>query len=704
MPSANIVSVTSSPTTESTTTVEVETTDQLLPIQISGWRARKTNPVWKYFAPLHASAQDYKCNTFVCLMCRNQGVNYTVKLGNGTSLSPTGLKNHLRSNHREDYDQLIRIQIDGEKGKEELTKPSIMGHLQPKTDIKVEFKNRYCRWIVEDNQKFNIGASENFRRMIGTFSSRVTIPNRNELLSHLDEKKECTVQVIKDMILDKTFSITVDHWTSMANENYGAITLHFIYQFELRTIILSFMKHQGGCSGEELANQLYTSLNSWGLDVKNNLVAIVSDSCSNMNKLGMIACHDHDVQHHYCADHILHLTALKAFASDTCIEPLKALKALVNFINSSPQSNAKLADCQKKISPGKRPLKMLNEVKTRWWSTYTMIQRAMRLQQALMMMKRNEVVTRQQSRRQLPLSKLEQLCLEEHDFDTLGFLEELLAPFADAQRCLEGEKYVNISLVVLVIKKLQSALIGAYAASEHEPQLQRVVEDMMNDFNERWGEEITYSSDVARVSGNRQKGIPKYAYWGALLDPRTKKQTLALLDADERRQLWSDIQDELITVAVRQTEVELNHNNNNNTNNINNHDQQRRPKGAATFLTTGYSDDSNQSEEENDNMTLIADIGLEVAMYKADKGCLMHNENGNYFDPLEWWQNNCSKFPNVWKLAERILSIPATSAPAERVFSAAANIIDKKRARITADNAEILMFLRGNKSLVNWNA
>jgi hypothetical protein len=36
----------------------------------------------------------------------------------------------------------------------------------------------------------------------------------------------------------------------------------------------------------------------------------------------------------------------------------------------------------------------------------------------------------------------------------------------------------------------------------------------------------------------------------------------------------------------------------------------------------GYSDDSNQSKEENDNMTLIADIGLEVAIYKVDKGCL----------------------------------------------------------------------------------
>jgi hypothetical protein len=703
MLAANITPVHSSPETESTTVEQANTTEELLPIQVSGWRTRKTNPVWKHFAPLHISARDYKCNTFVCLLCRNCGTNSTVKLGNGTSLSPTGLKNHLRSNHREEYDMIIRAQSDGEKNHDSTAKPLIMDHLTAKTDVKLVFKNNYTRWIVEENQKFNIGASQSFRNMIGSLSSKVTIPDRRELLYNLDGKRESTIKVIKTMLNGNSFSITVDHWTSIANENYGAITLHFIQNFELQTIILSFMKHQGGCSGEELAHQLYTSLQSWGLDVKKHLVAIVSDSCSNMNKFGMIVCNDHDVQHHYCADHILHLTALKAFATDTCIEPLKSLKALVNFINSSPQSNAKLVDCQKKISPGKKPLKLLNEVRTRWWSTYSMIQRANRLKQALLMMKRNEVMLRQQNRRQLAVSKLEQLCLDEDDFNTLGFLEELLAPFADAQRCLEGEKYVNISLIVLVIKKLQSALVGAYAAAEHEPQLQRVIEDMMNDFNERWGEEISYSSDVERVSGNRQKGIPKYAYWGAVLDPRTKRQTLALLEQDEKRQIWSDIQDVLVTVAIRQEEEEQ-HNNGNICNNNNNDQLQRRPKGAATFLTIGYSEESNEGDDENNTMTIIADITLELAMYKADKGCLMNNENGNYYDPLEWWQNNHAKFPNVWKLAKCILSIPATSAPSERVFSAAANIIDKKRARITADNAEILMFLRGNKTLVNWDA
>jgi hypothetical protein len=179
-------------------------------------------------------------------------------LGNDTSLSPTGLKNHLRSNHREEYDLIIRAQLDGEKNHESTAKPSIMDHLTAKTDVRLVFKNNYTWWIVEENQKFNIGVSQSFRNMIGSLSSKVTIPDRQELLYYLDAKRESTIKMIKTMLNGNSFSITVDHWASIANENYGAITLHFIQNFELQTIVLSFMKHQGGCSGEELAHQLYT--------------------------------------------------------------------------------------------------------------------------------------------------------------------------------------------------------------------------------------------------------------------------------------------------------------------------------------------------------------------------------------------------------------------------------------------------------------
>jgi hypothetical protein len=51
---------------------------------------------------------------------------------------------------------------------------------------------------------------------------------------------------------------------------------------------------------------------------------------------------------------------------------------------------------------------------------------------------------------------------------------------------------------------------------------------------------------------------------------------------------------------------------------------------------------------------------------------------------------------------EKILAIPATSTPSERVFSLAANIVDKKRVSLKPENIDLLVFLRGNKEFVDW--
>ena len=53
-------------------------------------------------------------------------------------------------------------------------------------------------------------------------------------------------------------------------------------------------------------------------------------------------------------------------------------------------------------------------------------------------------------------------------------------------------------------------------------------------------------------------------------------------------------------------------------------------------------------------------------------------------------------------MAEPILNIPAMLAPSERVFSAAADIINIKRVRLTSENANVLLFLKENEEYVNW--
>ena len=57
---------------------------------------------------------------------------------------------------------------------------------------------------------------------------------------------------------------------------------------------------------------------------------------------------------------------------------------------------------------------------------------------------------------------------------------------------------------------------------------------------------------------------------------------------------------------------------------------------------------------------------------------------------------------SVWKLAEQMFSIPATSAPVEWVVSTGGNIINKKRASLTADNDNLLIFLKENSEFMDW--
>ena len=65
--------------------------------------------------------------------------------------------------------------------------------------------------------------------------------------------------------------------------------------------------------------------------------------------------------------------------------------------------------------------------------------------------------------------------------------------------------------------------------------------------------------------------------------------------------------------------------------------------------------------------------------------------------PLKWWKENETRFPALLKQATKYLGVPATSVPAERVFSAAGNIVNQKRSCLLPENVNILVFLKKMK-------
>lgn len=71
-------------------------------------------------------------------------------------------------------------------------------------------------------------------------------------------------------------------------------------------------------------------------------------------------------------------------------------------------------------------------------------------------------------------------------------------------------------------------------------------------------------------------------------------------------------------------------------------------------------------------------------------------------DPLQWWKMNCHRFPALAKLARKYLCAPPSSVPSERLFSEAGDLYDEKRNRLSPEKAEMLLFIRGNLTMLEF--
>jgi hypothetical protein len=69
-------------------------------------------------------------------------------------------------------------------------------------------------------------------------------------------------------------------------------------------------------------------------------------------------------------------------------------------------------------------------------------------------------------------------------------------------------------------------------------------------------------------------------------------------------------------------------------------------------------------------------------------------------NPLLWWKEHEHLFPHLQQLAKKYLSIPATSAPSERLFSVGGNIVTDKRHSLSAQHVRALIFLHDNFDLL----
>jgi len=127
---------------------------------------------------------------------------------------------------------------------------------------------------------------------------------------------------------------------------------------------------------------------------------------------------------------------------------MRKLREVIEYFNRSSQANTKLlkfqagSDIEEYQNSWSK--KLIQDVITRWWSTYQSIEHALYLQKAITgLLATNQVDCKE---------------LSSTEWSVLKEIETVLKPLAFFQRVLEGEAYVTGSLVPLAVNNIHCQL------------------------------------------------------------------------------------------------------------------------------------------------------------------------------------------------------------------------------------------------------
>ncbi|GBB88912.1 hypothetical protein RclHR1_15510004 [Rhizophagus clarus] len=318
------------------------------------------------------------------------------------------MASHIKSKHK-----LIK-----EKEKKQLTIRETINNSEAIIYNKDSFKKFLIRWIVKDDLPFTCVESEDFCNMIYLLRKDAFIPSADTVKNYIMTFYEDSHKKIA-LILQNTsskISFTIDAWTSSNNYSFLGITAHWVTEsWELKSILLDFIKLEGPHSGANIKEAFLKSLKNF--EIESKILGVTTDNA-----------------HVRCLAHVINLaaqqalTTLKAVENDETSDEevgslIRKLRTLVKKIKASPQQENKFkAQCKAANVPNLNVI--LDPLNTLSNSDPT----------------------------------LRPFTINEEEWVHLLEIEELLKCFAKATKQICGETYPTISYVIPIYNILLNKL------------------------------------------------------------------------------------------------------------------------------------------------------------------------------------------------------------------------------------------------------
>jgi hypothetical protein len=405
--------------------------------------------VWNYFEVYHDNEQQHLAH---CIICQ-QDVNYTKAKSTGM------LTRHLRRKHRTEFDMMVdeeatrRLQQSSSSLSPGFTlvpeSGKVQGTITSFVKFTPSFEKKLLEWVVDTYQPLQVCEHPSFREMCQSLNSKAPTIGVSKLQNMLSMEAGLMRAKVKSILKERTVSITTDAWTSCNNKTYITCTAHWIHPktWSIHHFPLGIFQNIGTSQAEDVVRYVTKILFSYDITY-HNLFCIVTDTEATMIKAACIFSSEAEealtsVSWHGCIDHLLNLVTKLAFKdNEESHGAMNKARELVGHFSSSSQAEEILLS--KQVSG--TPVKCIQDVTTRWWSTYSMCERLLHLRPYFYLMEADGSLDKN-------LTEVQWMIIK----DTTV----LLQPFMFAQRLLEGETYVTVSMIAYIIWKVRKGLVAA---------------------------------------------------------------------------------------------------------------------------------------------------------------------------------------------------------------------------------------------------
>lgn len=630
---------------------------------------------WDYFKVIQEGGRN------VSAVCQKPGCSSVLSLkGGGTTM----LKLHLSSCNPQAYDDVMR--------RKALKRGVLPMH--PHSDIKKKIDQALVKFLTVCFLPLSLVNETAFQQFCEALNPAYDLPERSSLRTTLlaSEYERVTSELTQKLSSAKSIAITTDIWTSVAKLPFITLTAHYLNtEWDLEGDVLKTMPLPGQHTFVQISNAIADILEYFHIS-KHQVSVAVTDNGSNVVK----TIENLRLPHIRCAAHTLQRAIHDGLKVPEVEQVLAGARAIVSYYHRSPLATHFLGDLVEQL--GDDNLVLFNECATRWNSTYMMIERLLKMKQAV---KIDLSVNR-------PL-----LCLSEYNWSLLSALCDSLAICKDVTDELQGQKYESISLVYPFFERLLLYLNtgdmtpGANSQGYLKEEVHRdyVYEEEaselsgeMNDLSQAGGRDI--DEVIKEVKQSISEGLIKryaitpFAMCATALDPRFK--SLDFLPLAKQDRVWQVVRDQLSVLFPSSSNTPF-------PNMPSLPSSPIPPSIPISSLSTPISETSSLPHSINAS-TSVHPTSRKSRLYKSQNAPSPSADELKDFQNLEvkceidlkpnlWWKNQTTQFPLLSTLAQKVFSIPATSAPSERVFSVAGLVIRRHRARLEGHIADLLIFL-----------